>query len=63
MCSRATRSERSSSRTVCPYPDFTSTVVVPEARYSRANRPTLAESSASDAARVAAIVVRIPPAS
>jgi hypothetical protein len=59
--SPAIRSERASSATVSPYPDLISIVVVPCRSASRTRRPTVARSSSSLAARVAATVVRMPP--
>jgi hypothetical protein len=60
--SLATASERASSRTVNPYPLLISTVVVPCAAISATCLATLAASASSLAARVAATVVRMPPA-
>src|SRR6266511_3606500 len=55
-------SDRASSATVRPYPDLHSIVVVPWRNASAASRATLARSTSSGAARVAATVVRMPPA-
>ncbi len=53
---------RASSATVSPYPDLHSSVVIPWASISAASRRRFARSTASEAARVAATVTRMPPA-
>ena len=62
MNCRAICSPRASSATVSPYPDLISTVVVPWRRISATSRETFAVSCSSVASRVAATVVRMPPA-
>ena len=60
--SRATRSDRSSSATVSPYPDLISIVVVPCRSASAVSRRDVgAQRRRRSAARVAATVVRMPP--
>ena len=62
MTSAASASPRASSGTVSPYPDLHSNVVVPWRSISVASRRRLARSAASEAARVASTVPRMPPA-
>ncbi len=62
MISPASATLRRSSATVRPYPDLHSSVVVPWRSISWASRAMFVRSSPSLASRVAATVVRMPPA-